>query len=134
VEGPLRPLILAAAVCATAVAAYAHHGAAAYDTTREVTVSGRVREWRWSQPHTSIRLEVSGQAGMIVWEGEGPPLSWARQRGWSALMLRHGDELTLVMYPSRSNGPSGLVKRIVRRSGEVIPVDRPWLDRENERR
>jgi hypothetical protein len=129
-EGPLRSLILAAALCAAAATVDAHHGSAAYDTTREITVTGRVREWRWSQPHTWVYLEVSGRDGRVdVYEGEGPPLSWARQRGWSEQMFATGEELTLVMYPLRRDTPGGLVKRITRRTGEVIPVSRPWLDR-----
>ena len=129
-ERPLRPLIAAAVLALTAASLDAHHGSAAYDTTREVTVTGLVREWRWSQPHTWIFLEVTGPGGRVdVYEGEGPPLSWARQRGWSERMLTAGEELTLVMYPLRSQTPGGLVKRITRGNGEVIPVSRPWLDR-----
>jgi hypothetical protein len=98
VEGPFRSLIVAAVLAATVGVASAHHGAAAYDTAREVTVTGRVREWRWSQPHTWIYVEVREPNGRtVLWEGEGPPLSWARQRGWSEQMFRRGDELTLVM-------------------------------------
>ena len=118
---------LLAAVLSGMTAA-AHHGAAAYHTDRDVTVRGRVAAWRWTQPHTGVTL-ISARpgGGDDRWELEGPPLSWAQQRGWSADTLRQGEAVEVVVYPSRSDAHSGLVKRIVRANGEVLPVSRPWL-------
>jgi hypothetical protein len=42
--------------------------------------------------------------------------------------LRTGETVSLVLYPSRSAPHAGLVKRIERATGEVLPVSRPWLD------
>ena len=114
-------LILSAGACA-------HHGAAAYDVDREIVVTGTVGEWRWTNPHTRIHLSVRRADGSLeLWDGEGPPLTWAQQRGWSNATLRTGETVSLVLYPSRSAPHAGLVKRIERASGE-IPVSRPWLD------
>ncbi len=107
----------------------AHHGSADYHVDREVTVAGVVREWRWTNPHTWVHVSVTSRSGGVqVWNGEGPPLTWAVQRGWSATTLRKGEEVSLVMYPSRREAHAGLVKRIERRGGEVLLVSRPWLD------
>ena len=106
----------------------AHHGSADYDTDREVVVSGVVKEWRWTNPHTWVFLTATGSAAE-VWDGEGPPLTWAAQRGWSAATLRAGESVSLVMYPSKRNARAGLVKRIRRANGDVLDVSRPWLDR-----
>lgn len=105
----------------------AHHGSAAYDTTREVAVTGVVREWRWTNPHTWFFVTVDAAGGPQEWSGEGPPLNWAEARGWSTTMFAAGETVTLVMYPSRREPRSGLVKRIERRNGEVVPVTRPWI-------
>lgn len=116
----------AAVLCGTSV--WAHHGAAAYDTGRDVTVRGRVAAWRWTQPHTAVTLVTARPGGGDErWELEGPPLSWAQQRGWSADTLRQGEAVEVVVYPSRSDAHAGLVRRIVRANGEVLPVSRPWL-------
>lgn len=104
----------------------AHHGSAEYHVDREVVVAGVVKEWRWSNPHTRILLTA---ADGRVWDGEGPPLSWAQQRGWSGTTLRAGEAVSLVMYPSRTDAHAGLVKRIERRGG-ALEVSRPWLERE----
>ncbi len=118
--------LLVAALCGTSAAA--HHGSAAYHTDREVTVRGRVTAWQWTQPHTGVVVTATRPGGgEDRWEREGPPLSWARQRGWSTDTLRQGETVEVVAYPSRSDARGGLIKRIVRSNGEVLPVSRPWL-------
>lgn len=107
----------------------AHHGSADYHVDREITVTGEVQEWRWTNPHTWVFLTATAADGRVeTWDGEGPPLTWAAQRGWSAETLRAGEQVSLVMYPSRRGSRSGLIKRIERPDGEVLPVSRPWLD------
>jgi hypothetical protein len=136
----IRTLAAAILLSAAASSPSAHHGSADYDVAREITITGTVREWRWMQPHTwvvlsHLRQDPSGQTprnggGVVeVWSGEGPPLTWAAQRGWSASTLRAGETVSLVMYPSRREARAGLVKRIRRLDGEVLEVSRPWLDR-----
>ena len=115
-------------ILAITAAAEAHHGAADYDVSREVTVEGSVTEWRWSSPHTWVMLRVARANGPVeAWSGEGPPLNWAEARGWSKTTLQTGETVRLVMYPSRREPHGGLVKRIERTSGTLI-VSRPWLD------
>ena len=110
-------------------AAHAHHGSADYHVDREITVTGVVKEWRWTNPHTWVYVAVARADGSIEqWEGEGPPLTWASQRGWSGATLRAGDELSMVMYPSRRGARAGLVKRIDRPGREPLLISRPWLD------
>lgn len=120
-RGLLASLLLAAA-------ASAHHGSASYDVTREITVTGVVTEWRWTNPHVWIYLSVGGRGRTEEWNGEGPPLNWAQQRGWSSATLHKGEPVSLVMYPSKTDPRGGLVKRIEREGGEVLVVSRPWLD------
>ncbi|HEY6509662.1 MAG TPA: DUF6152 family protein [Vicinamibacterales bacterium] len=127
---PFRRHVAAVLLAATlaGTSATAHHGAAAYHTDREISIRGRVAAWQWTQPHTAVILsEVRPGGGEDRWALEGPPLSWARQRGWSTDTLRPGETVEVAAYPSRTNAHAGLVKRIVRANGEVLPVARPWL-------
>jgi hypothetical protein len=117
------------AITVLAGSAVAHHGSAEYDVTREVTLRGRVAEFRWVNPHVRIVLEAPGGAGTLeMWDCEGPPLTWAAQRGWAASTLRQGEMVSIVMYPPKGTHRTGLVKRIERANGDVLPVSRPWLD------
>ena len=114
--------------------ASAHHGSAAYDVDREITVRGTVTAFRWTNPHLRVVVRVVRPDGTVTeWDCEGPPLTWAAQRGWSEATLVRDEVVTLVLYPLKAtdrgapiNG--GLVKRIVRASG-TLDVSRPWLDR-----
>jgi hypothetical protein len=123
-------LLPALAVAATlTLTVSAHHGSAEYDTSREITVSGTVKEWRWTQPHTWVVLNVTKAGGVVEeWNGEGPPLTWATERGWSTATLKAGESVRLVMYPSRTQARGGLVKRIEPAGRDPLPVSRPWLD------
>jgi hypothetical protein len=122
-----KALILAFALLHVA-GVHAHHGSADYFVDREVAVEGRVKEWRWSSPHTWVFLTVTGPGGVVEeWNGEGPPLQWASARGWSNATLKQGEVVRLVMYPSRREPRGGLIKRIVRANDDLV-VSRPWLD------
>jgi hypothetical protein len=121
-----RFIALALALVAT-TAVGAHHGSADYHVDREVTVTGVVKEWKWTNPHTWVYLDVTRTGVVETWNGEGPPLQWAAARGWSAATLKPGESVRLVMYPSRRDARSGLIKRI-ERGGETLLVSRPWLD------
>jgi hypothetical protein len=120
---------LALAIVLLTTPLVAHHGSAAYHVDREIRVSGTVTAFRWINPHIRIVVAAPGENGTSVeWDGEGPPLTWAQARGWSASTLRAGERVTLVMYPARKESArEGLVKRIERGSGEVLPITRPWL-------
>jgi hypothetical protein len=106
----------------------AHHGSADYHVDREITVAGVVKEWKWTNPHTWVHIDVKRPGGIEAWNGEGPPLQWASARGWSAATLKPGEAVRLVMYPSRHDARGGLIKRIERDGGQTLLVSRPWLD------
>ena len=126
----MKPPLTVLFVLASLTAVAAHHGSADYHVDREITVTGVVSEWRFTNPHTWIYVTaVTPDGTREQWDGEGPPLTWAVQRGWSSTTLRAGEEVSVVMYPSRRERRSGLVKRIERKNGETLPVSRPWLDR-----
>jgi Family of unknown function (DUF6152) len=118
------PLALA---CLVATGVAAHHGSADYDVGREVTITGTVKEFRWSNPHVWVYVTAQSSGSAQEWNGEGPPLQWASSRGWSATTLQRGQVVRLIMYPSRREPRAGLIKRIERDGSEPLVVSRPWL-------
>jgi hypothetical protein len=126
----VRAVTLGVMTIVMATGVLAHHGSAEYDVTREVTLRGRIAEFRWVNPHVRIVVETQDGAGTLeMWDCEGPPLTWAAQRGWTAATLRQGETISVVMYPPKQMRRTGLVKRIERANGDVLLVSRPWLDR-----
>mgnify|MGYP001546715258 CR=1 FL=1 len=60
----LKHLTLSATLAALAAPAFAHHAAAVYyDTSKEVTMSGTVTEFRMGNPHARIYFEVVAADG-----------------------------------------------------------------------
>ena len=55
-------LFLAAGV----IPAVAHHGWSGYDATKEMTLTGTIKEAGYEHPHGHVRLEVPGKVWLVV--------------------------------------------------------------------
>src|SRR2546425_7525915 len=76
----------------------AHHGWSGYDSTKELTLTGSIKEAGYEHPHGHVRLEVPGKVWLVVLA---PPTRMER-RGLPATMLKVGTAATVVGYPHRS--------------------------------
>ena len=55
-------IVLAVAVgLLISVPLFAHHGGAAFDTGKSVTLKGTVKQWIYSNPHLLLTLDVKGR-------------------------------------------------------------------------
>jgi len=102
--------------------ALAHHSFAAFfDPTKTVSVTGKVTEFRFTNPHGTITLEVTGKDGKVhVWKAEtNAPVVLAR-RGWTPDVIRLGDTITITGWPSRDGKPYIRLQRALDASGNPI--------------
>jgi hypothetical protein len=104
----LKKLALAAGI-ATAGAlaimpAIAHHSTAAFDNTRVVKIEGTIKQFRWINPHASIKVDG-------VSEGDFPDGLWTIEmtapnvlinQGWTRTALKEGDKVTMFANPLRN--------------------------------
>jgi len=83
-------------------AASAHHSAPVfYNVNERTTVSGTVTEFRFSNPHAILKLEVVGEDGeKQQWTAETTSPSILRRRGWSQTSFKPGDKVKLEGMPS----------------------------------
>jgi len=88
---------------AAATPALSHHSFAMFDTRSEVTLSGTVREFQWTNPHGWLQLEAQGIEYSIEL---GSPNSMSR-RGWRRTTFKPGDKVTAVINPMRDGSPGG---------------------------
>jgi hypothetical protein len=112
----------AALLVALTVAApgFAHHSGAIFDPSKKVTLTGKVREFQWTNPHCWIQLLVPGSAGEEEWSVEmGAPLQ-LYQGGWKPGTLKPGDEITVVAHPLRDGTRGGLFVAATRKDGTVL--------------
>ena len=120
-EGSRALIFSAAALLAAAGPAFSHHGTAAYDTTKTVTVTGTVTEFRFTNPHVLIFWEGKDEAGKVQkWSGErSGPNSMARNAGWSSRTMKPGDQVTISGRPSKNGSNTLAVSKIILNGEEL---------------
>ena len=96
-------LIIAAAWLAAAPANAHHSFAAEFDETKPITLTGKVVEMRWANPHAWIYLEVTNDKGQPEkWAFETGAANSLFRRGWRKEDLPAGTVLTINGWLARN--------------------------------
>ena len=105
--------------------AQAHHSFAMFDLSKEVTVSGTVKQFQWTNPHAYIQLMAKDAQGRDVeWSMEmGAPM-YLYARGWRPGSLKNGMRITVTLNPLRNGRPGGVVRDVTDASGKPIGTNR----------
>jgi hypothetical protein len=106
----------------TAAAAMAHHSPVVFDLTKEVKLAGTVKEFRWSNPHSFIELNVKGEKDPWAIEMNGPAA--LVKAGWRSTTLKAGLPVTVVINPLRTNEKVGKFVSITLPDGKQL-TERP---------
>jgi hypothetical protein len=116
---------LALAAGGTPQRSLAHHSFAMFDMSREVIVSGTVKQFQWTNPHAYIQVVAKDEAGRDVeWSLEmGAPM-YLYARGWRPRSLRAGMRITATINPLRSDRPGGVVRDVTDAEGKSIGTNR----------
>ncbi len=115
-------LAVVAGVCLAAPAAQAHHSFAVYfDPAKNVTVTGKVTAFRFTNPHGMIALDVTGADGKVTeWRAEtNAPVVLVR-RGWTKDIVKPGDTITIEGWASRDGRPYMRLRRALDSNGRLI--------------
>ncbi len=116
------PMILAISVTFLHPAVvWPHHSNVAFEVTKIITVTGVVKEFRWSNPHTWLYLTVDdGKGGKIEWSCEGRAPSILMRSGWSKGSLMPGETVTVDMSPAKDGSNNGLIARVTKADGTIL--------------
>jgi hypothetical protein len=111
-----------AAILLASARAGAHHSFAAhYDANKMITKEGVVTEFRFTNPHGILMLDVTNEAGEIEhWTVETTAPVYLRRFGWSADSIKAGDHLTVVGWASRDGSHFMRISTATRADGTVI--------------
>jgi hypothetical protein len=113
---------LAAAAWIFSPALSAHHGNAAYDTDKTVTVKGSVTNFHWSNPHCLLQFDATDEGGHIVhWIAETENPSTMSRNGWSEKSVKPGDQVTVTMLPLKNGKPVGRIIEVIPPDGQRLP-------------
>ena len=122
--------IVITAVGLTVAPLSAHHGAASFDNTKELTLKGTVTDWTWSNPHCFLKFDAMDDSGSVRnWVVEtGNPTDMSRS-GWARTSFKPGDIVTVTITPVKSGAPVGRMRRVVLPNGQTLgsqaPAPRP---------
>lgn len=107
-----------------ASSALAHHSRAMFDSSKQVTLVGTVKEFQWTNPHCWIQVLVPDpdhpEAAPVEWGVEmGAPVELMR-KGWKPGSLNPGDKITVVINPLRDGQHAGLVVSVTGPDGKIL--------------
>jgi hypothetical protein len=81
--------------------AIAHHSTAAFDTSQVVKIEGTIKQFRWINPHASIKID-GGSGGKGLWTIEMTAPNVLINDGWTRDALQAGDKVTIYANPLRN--------------------------------
>lgn len=87
--------------------ATAHHSFAMFDMQKLVTLKGTIANFKWTNPHSWIEIDVPGKAGVERWAVEMTSPNNLAREGWKRTTLKPGDVVQLAIHPLRDGGKGG---------------------------
>jgi hypothetical protein len=114
-------ITLVVVVLVSASSLSAHHGNAAFDVGKKVTVKGTVTEWLWANPHCWLKFDAKDDSGNAVhWVTESNNSSDMLEKGWSKRTLKAGDNVTVTLEPVKNGKPVGKLLEVVLPNGQTL--------------
>jgi len=108
---------------AMAMPAAAHHSFAMFDFSKTMTVKGTVTEFRWTNPHVALLVQLDPKPGAAaeVWSMELTSPGNLTRTGWSRHSFKPGDRIELEFNPLRDGKHGGAFsKATILATGQVI--------------
>jgi hypothetical protein len=94
--------------------ALAHHSFAMFDMKKDVTMSGMVTEFRWTNPHSWMHLDVTDKDGTKVnWALEMTSPNNLVLSGWRRSSLKPGDKVSVTYHPLLNGKSGGSLVKVV---------------------
>jgi hypothetical protein len=89
--------------CLLSFPALAHHSTAAFDNEKVIKIEGTITQFRWTNPHASIKLEGDASEGQDgLWTVEMTAPNSLVQAGWKRTSLKIGDKVVMYVNPLKN--------------------------------
>ena len=102
-----------------------HHGTGiSYFMDQRLTLKGTVTEFRMANPHCQLYFDVKDANGKVVhWGAEISSVFHLAKAGWKRDSIKPGDEVTVVLSPSKAGLPAGVMWTVTLPDGRVMERD-----------
>jgi len=101
-----------------AAPSFAHHSTLMFDGAKEVTVTGVVKEFQYTNPHSWLLVDVTNEDGSVTtwgFEAEGP--STLMRAGIRKSDFSPGTEITITGNPMKDGRPAAAWTQATRGDG-----------------
>ena len=119
-------LVLAGIVAALSIVSgpvFAHHGTAAFDVSKTVTVKGIVTDFQFVNPHVQLYWESKNEKGETEkWQGELTAPNKLQRAGWTKHTLKPGDEITATGNAALSGAHVMWIRKLIGPTGESLQL------------
>jgi hypothetical protein len=121
----LAVTVAAFALLAT-VPLLAHHSfSAEYESSKVLTLTGKMVAFEWVNPHSWIHVEVTNPDGTkTVWKGETPPVNLLYRNGWTKPMVeemvKKGEVVTLRGIAAKDGSNHVFAQGVTRADGKTV--------------
>jgi hypothetical protein len=113
-SGLRAALLVVSVVALGAIPLSAHHGLAAFDTTRTVKMEGTVTNIEWINPHAFIYADLKDDTGKVAnWKLELGSLGMlTKYGGWTESTAKRGDHVIVQGFRAKDGSPYMSLGRI----------------------
>jgi hypothetical protein len=111
----VKAVVCAIVLAASVIPALAHHSGAMFDDKKTVTLTGVVKQFQYTNPHSWLLVDVKGADGKVTtwgFEAEGP--STLMRAGIRISDLLPGTPVTITGNPMRDGRPAAAWIKAVR--------------------
>ncbi len=117
----LLSLIAVGIVLTLSAPVFAHHGSAAYETSKSVSITGTVSDFQFVNPHVLISLDVKDPTTgkMEKWQGELTSPNHLARAGWTKSTLKPGDQVTIIGGPAKSGSTTMWIRKVQKDGQDV---------------
>jgi hypothetical protein len=115
------PALFVALMVLSPFAVEAHHGGSMFETQKEITVNGVVKEFQYTNPHAWLLVDVTNKDGSVTtwgFESEGPGV--LMRNGIHKADLTPGTKVTVTGHPMKNGQTAASWIKAVRADGVVF--------------
>jgi hypothetical protein len=109
----LNTLVVSLSLAALSQVSFAHHSTnGIYDQTADLELKGTVKEWRFVNPHPTLKLTVVDDKGASHdWDVSfgGSAVAHLKRRGYSEKTFMPGDQIIVTGKPALAKDSYGLL-------------------------
>ena len=115
-------IALGVVLSSVSLSSMAHHSGSMFEEKKTITLTGVIKEFQYTNPHSWLIIDVTGDDGKVTswgFEAEGP--STLLRAGIKKSDFKPGTKITMTARPMRDGRPAGYWVSCVRESdGKVF--------------